>query len=137
MWHTTISPGNNCSRINKMNIKKLIHSFRYAFEGLKLAVSVDQNVRFHIIVGLLVIPIAILLKVSSFEFIFIIFSIFFVLITEMMNTAVEEMTNLIIKEHREEARIAKDVAAAAVLLSAVFALIVGIIILIPRLLAIL
>jgi len=117
-----------------MNIKKLVRSFGYAIEGLKLAIRVDQNVRIHIVIGLLVIPVALFLKVAPFEFLFIIFAIFFVLITEMLNTAVEEMTNLILKEHSVEAKIAKDVAAAAVLLSALFAAIVGIIILVPRLL---
>jgi diacylglycerol kinase len=112
----------------------LIHSFKYALTGLRLAVEVDRNVRIHIIVGLLVFILSIFLGISRIEFIFILFSIFFVLITEMMNTAIEEMTNLIILEHRREARIAKDVAAAAVLLASVFALVTGIIIFVPYLL---
>ena len=53
----------------------------------------------------------------------------------MINTAIEEMTNLIKIEHSMEARIAKDVAAGAVLLSAIFALIVGLLVLVPRLAA--
>ena len=52
----------------------------------------------------------------------------------MMNTAIEEMTNLITTEHKREAGIAKDVAAAAVFLSAVFSVIVGAIIFIPHIL---
>lgn len=116
-----------------MNFSKFIRSFGYALEGLVLAAKVDQNVKIHITIGILVIPVSLFLKVSIFELLFIIFSIFFVLITEMMNTAVEEMTNLILKEHSREAKIAKDVAAAAVLLSAVFAAIVGCLILVPKL----
>lgn len=116
-----------------MNIKKFIRSFGYALEGLKLAVQVDQNVRFHVIVGILVVPVALFLRVTVIELLFVIFCVFFVLITEMINTAIEEMTNLILKEHSMEAKIAKDVAAGAVLLSAIFAAIVGCIILIPRL----
>ena len=114
-----------------MNIKKFVRSFGYAIDGLKLAIMVDQNVRFHLIVGTLVLTISILLKVTKSELLFVVFAIFFVVITEMMNTAIEEMTNLIIKEHRVEARIAKDVAAAAVLLSALFAIVVGIAVLLP------
>lgn len=120
-----------------MDLKKFFHSFHFAFEGLKIAVKVDQNVRFHLVVGLIVLIISALLKISRFEFIFIIFSIFFVLITEMINTSVEEMTNLIVREHRLEAKIAKDIAAATVFLAAIFAVIVGIIILLPHLLVIL
>ncbi len=118
-----------------MDIKKFLKSFTYAIEGLKLAVNVDQNVRIHIIVGLFVITVSVIVQVTKMEFLFILFSIFFVLITEMVNTSIEEMTNLIVKEHRMEAKIAKDVAAASVLLAATFAVIVGIVILIPRLIA--
>lgn len=117
-----------------MNVKKFLRSFGYAFEGLKLSIQVDQNIRFHIVVGLLVIAASIFLKVTKSEFLFILFAVFFVLITEMINTSIEEMTNLIRREHSQEAKIAKDVAAASVLLSAIFAAVVGIIILIPRLL---
>lgn len=117
-----------------MSINKLIHSFRFAFQGLKFAVLLDQNVRFHLITGTLVLIASLLLKVSKSELLFVIFAIFFVVITEMMNTAIEEMTNLILKEHSQEAKIAKDVAAGAVLLAAVFAVIVGVIVLVPNLL---
>lgn len=124
-----------CTIIVDMDIKKFLKSFGYAFEGLKLALSVDQNVRIHMIVGLFVVTVSVIVQVTKMEFLFILFSIFFVLITEMVNTSIEEMTNLIVKEHRMEAKIAKDVAAASVLLAATFAIIVGIIILIPRLIA--
>lgn len=117
-----------------INPKTFIKSFGYALEGLKLAVQVDQNVRFHLFAGTIVLILSYFLKITVFEFIFILSAIFFVIITEMVNTAVEEMTNLIVQEHRREAKIAKDVAAASVLLAATFAVIVGLIIFIPYLL---
>lgn len=120
-----------------MNLKKFLRSFGYAVEGLKLAVVVDQNVKIHLVVGTVVLVASFLLQVTVFEFLFIVFAIFFVIITEMINTAIEEMTNLIVNEHRREAKIAKDVAAASVLLAAIFAVIVGSIILLPKLLALL
>ncbi len=118
-----------------MNIKKLGRSFSYAIDGLKLAVQLDQNVRFHLAVGVLVFIAAIILQASKPELMFVLFAIFFVIICEMINTAIEEMTNLIKIEHSREARIAKDVAAGAVLLSAIFALIIGVLVLVPRLIA--
>lgn len=118
-----------------MNLAKFIRSFGYAFDGLKLSVTVDQNVRLHLVVGTLVLAISLLLKITTVELLFVIFAIFFVVICEMLNTAIEEMTNLIKIEHSKEARIAKDIAAAAVLLSAIFAVVVGIIVLIPRILS--
>lgn len=113
--------------------RKLFSSFGYALDGLYLAVKLDQNVRFHLIMSVLVLVVSFILRISTVEFLFIIMAIFFVLISEMVNTAIEEMTNLIIKEHHVSARIAKDVAAGAVLLSAVFAVIVASIILLPKL----
>jgi diacylglycerol kinase len=116
-----------------MNAKRLLRSFSYAIQGLKISVSLDQNVRFHLVAGTLVFIISLFLGVPKSELMFVVLAIFFVVITEMINTAIEEMTNLIKKEHSEEARIAKDVAAGAVLLSAIFAVIVGVVVIVPRL----
>lgn len=120
-----------------LNPKTFYKSFGYALDGLKLALELDQNVRIHFVIALIVITFSLYFRITTFEFLFVIFSIFFVVITELMNTAIEEMTNLIVQEHRREAKIAKDVAAAAVLLSAVFALTVGLIVFIPHFLALL
>lgn len=118
-----------------MNIKKFLKSFTYAFQGLKISAKVDQNIRFHLVAGTLVLILSFILKVPKAELMFVIFAIFFVVIAEMINTAIEEMTNLIKIEHSEEARIAKDVAAGAVLLAAIFAIIVGLVVILPRLFA--
>lgn len=119
-----------CSMIKP---KKLLKSFSYALDGIHLAVKLDQNVRFHLIASFFVLLLSFVLKISTTEFLFIIMAIFFVLISEMVNTAIEEMTNLIIKEHHVSARVAKDIAAGSVLISAVFAVIVASIILLPKL----
>lgn len=113
-------------------MKKSIKSFKYAFAGFIHVWQDHPNIRVHIISGAFVILLAYLLNISSIEYLFVLITIFFVIISEMMNTAIEEMTDLITKEHRKEAKIAKDVAAGAVLLSALFSIIVGIIIFVPR-----
>lgn len=123
-----------CSMLR--HTRKLFRSFGYALDGLYLAVKLDQNVRFHLVTSLFVLIISFYLKISTVEFLFILLSIFFVLISEMVNTAIEEMTNLITREHQISARIAKDVAAGAVLLSAVFAVIIASIILVPKIIII-
>jgi len=87
--------------------------------------------------GVIAVGLSYFLKISYVEYLFILITIFFVIISEMMNTAIEEMTNLITKEHRKEAKIAKDVAAAAVFLSAAFSVVVGVIIFAPRILELL
>ena len=111
---------------------RVIKSFRYAFEGVVLGLKVDHNLKLHFIVAIIVMIIAYTVKISQTEFLFLMLSITFVIFAELINTAIEEMTNLIIKEHRMEAKIAKDVSAAAVLFAALFAVIVGVIIFVPR-----
>jgi diacylglycerol kinase len=113
---------------------KTIRSHRYAWHGMVHIWRFHQNIRFHIITALVVIAMSYFLNISYIEYLFVLITIFFVIITEMMNTAIEEMTNLITTEHRKEAKIAKDVAAGAVFLSAAFAVIVGAIIFLPKIL---
>lgn len=118
-----------------INFRTLIKSFGYAFEGVRLGLSVDQNLRIHSVVGMTAIILALFLKLPKSEFFLVVLAVFFVWFAELVNTAIEEMTNLIIQEHRREAKIAKDVAAAAVLLSAVFAFIIGLVVMLPAFLA--
>ncbi len=115
-----------------MNLSKITRSFRYAFAGFAHIWRDHQNIRVHIFAAIGALILSYLLKISYLEYLFILITIFFVIICEMMNTAIEEMTNLIVREHRKEAMIAKDVAAAAVFLSAAFSIIVGLIIFAPR-----
>lgn len=113
------------------SIKTLMKSFSYALEGILIAVKIDQNVRLHLVIGLAVVVLSFYLRITRVEFLIVFFAIFFVIITEMINTAIEEMTNLITKEHRREAKVAKDVAAASVLLASIFGLTVGLVVFPP------
>lgn len=115
-----------------MNHSKFVRSFNYAFAGFSHIWQNHQNIRFHIIAAIGALFLAYILKISYIEYLIVLITIFFVIICEMINTAIEEMTNLITKEHHREAMIAKDVAAAAIFLSAVFSVIVGLIIFLPR-----
>lgn len=116
------------------NPQKFIKSFRYALEGIRLAINSDQNVRFHILAGCLAISLAFLLQISRIEFLMILLAIFFVVMAEMVNTAIEEMTNLIKKEHSREAQIAKDIAAGSVFIAALFSVVVALLVFIPNIL---
>ena len=116
------------------NPQKFIKSFRYALEGISLAINSDQNVRFHILAGCLAISLAFLLQISRIEFLMILLAIFFVVMAEMVNTAIEEMTNLIKKEHSREAQIAKDIAAGSVFIAALFSVVVALLVFIPNIL---
>lgn len=115
--------------------RTLINSFKYALEGLSFAVKYNQNIRIHIVAAILVTILSIFLKVNHFEIGILAIMILFVISTEMINTSIEEMTNLITNEHRKEAKIAKDVAAGMVLVASLGSLIVGALILFPYVLS--
>lgn len=81
----------------------------------------------------MVITIGVILDISLFEKVILILTILLVIAAEMINTALEKMVDLITKEHRMEAKIAKDVASGMVLITAIGAIIIGLIIFIPHL----
>lgn len=108
-------------------------SLPFAAAGVWFAIKYNQNMRFHLLVGTLVVIASLFLKVSPFEMGILGVMILLVLCAEMINTAIEEMANLITKEHREEARIAKDVGAGMVLLTATGSIIVGFLVFAPHL----
>ena len=114
--------------------KSLIKSFVYAFEGLFHAVRYNRNLKIHLVVALVVILLSIFIHVTSFEMGILGVMILLVILSEMINTAIEEMVNLITQEHRKEAKIAKDVAAGMVLVASVGSVIVGVLIFTPYIL---
>jgi diacylglycerol kinase len=114
--------------------KRLAFSFKYAVEGIYYAFRDNLNLKVHLIVGIIVISLALILRINYLETVIISFLILFVMAAEMINTAIEEMVDLITTEHKQKAKIAKDVAAGMVLLSAVGAAIVGILIFTPYIL---
>lgn len=114
--------------------KPLLKSFQYALEGIWFAVTQNQNMRIHILVAIVVIAAALFFRINAFEMGILGVMILLVFSAEMINTAIEEMTNLITREHAKEAKIAKDVSAGMVLVVAAGAVIVGILIFLPHIL---
>ena len=110
----------------------LPESFGYAFQGLKTAVKNEPNFRFHVIAGIIVVLAGFLFKFSAWEFAILTLTIGFVLILELINTTLEALVDLVSPEIQKEAKIAKDVSAAAVLISAILAVIVGLFLFLPR-----
>lgn len=111
--------------------KTLIKSFQYAFQGLFHTVKYNQNFRIQIAGALLVILASIYFEVNPFEMGILGVMILLVMCAEMINTAMEEMVNLITTNHQKEAKIAKDVAAGMVLLTFLGSIIVGVLIFFP------
>jgi diacylglycerol kinase len=118
-----------------MRAATLRSSFGYAFAGLKYLLLTQRNAQIHSVLGLVVIVLGLLLQIDRIEWIILIFTIALVLATEGMNTAVEAAVDLASPEIHPLAKTAKDVAAGVVLLTAIAALLIGIGIFLPRLLA--
>lgn len=114
--------------------KKLFVSFKFAFEGLSHALSHNQNLRIHFVIAIIVILASIYFRVNPFEMGILGVMILLVISAEMINTAIEEMVNLIANDHRKEAKIAKDVAAGMVLVTAFGSIIVGVLVFTPHIL---
>ena len=109
----------------------LLNSFKYAFMGIYYAFKFNRNVRIDFVVAILVIVASIIFKVNAFEMGILGVMILLVICAEMINTAIEEVVNLLTNEHRLEAKIAKDVSAGMVLLTAIGSLIVGFLVFTP------
>lgn len=112
----------------------LLSSFKFAINGIRLAFNLNRNLRIHAIFTVVVLILCFVLQMSAVELTIIIMISFIVIATEMINTAIEEVVDLVTKDYREEAKIAKDVSAGMVLVSATGAVIVGLIIFIPNIL---
>lgn len=119
-----------------MKIKKKSIGFSFAWDGLKEVIKTEKNFRIHLVVGFLVIGISIILKISLGEWSQIIFVIGLVLITEMINSALEKIIDYLKPEIHPAAKAIKDIGAGAVLVSVLVAIITGLIIFSPRLISI-
>jgi diacylglycerol kinase len=112
---------------------QVLKSFGHAWEGIKHASREHPNFKIHLLIALLALFFAIVLKFSRIEYIVLLIIILVVVMAELVNTAVEEITNLITVKWDKHAKIAKDVSAGMVLISAIGAIVVGLILFIPKL----
>jgi diacylglycerol kinase len=103
-------------------------SFRYAYEGVKYALNTQNNMKFHFFAAFVVMLLALYLRLPKLEILFILMAITLMIVTELINTAIEKTVDLAMPDRHPLAKIAKDLAAASVLVSAVFAAIVGMVV---------
>lgn len=122
----------NRQRIIKVKTKRIINSFKYAIEGFISSFKTERNMKFHIFIMVLVILAGIILKITKAEWIVCIFCIAMVISAELFNTSIETVVDLVMPYKNEKAKIAKDVAAAAVLVLAIASVIIGLMIFMPK-----
>ncbi|MCC8410676.1 diacylglycerol kinase family protein [Mucilaginibacter sp. UR6-1] len=114
-------------------MKKVIRSFGYAFKGIGYAYTTQLNFRIHSGATLIAVISGLLLNIAATEWLWIMLAIALVIITEMLNTALELLTDLASPEYNAKAGHVKDISAGCVVIAAVFAVITGGIIFLPKL----
>ncbi|MBF0506935.1 MAG: diacylglycerol kinase [Nitrospirae bacterium] len=114
-----------------MPLRKWVDSTGFAIEGILYAARTQRHLRYHLYTAAFVLLLSYVLGLTRTDFLIIAIAVILVLIAEMINTAIEYVVDLLSPELNESARIAKDVAAGAVLITAFGAAVIGYIILFP------
>lgn len=111
-----------------MKIKKMVDSFNYAISGIVETVRTQRNMKIHLIAALLILISCFLIDISKAEFLILCITVTMVLAAEVINTAIEATIDMAANHYHPLAKIAKNAAAGAVLITAINSLIVGYII---------
>ncbi len=110
----------------KSEIRSFKESLFFALAGLSLTWRTQRNFRLHVLVGIAAVILGLIFDITQIEFLLVSSAIFFVLVLELVNTALETAVDLATREQHPLACAAKNVGAAAVLLAALYALSIGI-----------
>ena len=107
-------------------------SFKHAFAGLCYTIKTQPNLRIHFTIAALVTLAGIYFRLNYIEWLIILFTFLWVIVSEMINTSLEAIVDLIIDTKHQQAKIAKDVAAGMVLVGALGSVIIGLVIFLPK-----
>ena len=114
------------------SLRKRIKSFGFALSGIKILIGEEHNARIHIVVSIVVVATGIMFHVSTLEWLVLVFAIGFVLATEAINTAIENIADFVSPEKNQAIKKIKDLSASGVLISSLAAVVIGLIIFIPK-----
>lgn len=117
---------------DKEDETKLIFSFKYAFEGIITTIKEERNMFIHFLIAIIVVITGVYVRLSLNEWLICLLLFALVFSLELINTAIENTVDLVTTKKNKKAKIAKDAAAGAVLIAAIFASIIGIIIFLPK-----
>ncbi len=119
--------------MNARQVKKKGIGLKFALNGLKEVFLQEKNFRIHTFSAFLVLVFSFLFRLNSYEWLFILLAIQLVFVTELINSVIERIIDYIKPEIHPMAKVIKDMAAGAVLVSACFAVIIGLIVFLPKL----
>ena len=125
---------NKSKELNSFKNPNFFKALKNALREIGTVSKKERNIKIQLVAALLVLIVGIMFKISYIEWGILTITIFLVLITETLNTAIEKTVDMITKEYSEEAKVVKDISAGAVLFSAIASVIVGIIIFLPKIL---
>jgi diacylglycerol kinase len=109
-------------------------SFFNAFQGIWVAVTTQLNIRLHVLAAAVVVILSVTYHVTAIELIVLVLTIGLVIVAEMINTSLEFLSDAVTLEYNEHIKKAKDVAAGSVLFASIFAVLIGLMIFIPKIL---
>lgn len=123
-------------KFKKKSLKRFIDSFKYCFEGIRYAFYNEINIFVMIIVAIIAIILGLVLELSYLECLTVILLIGTILSLELVNTAIEAVVDLTTNEKNPKAKVAKDCASGAVGIMSIFAVLIGIMIYLPKIIEI-
>lgn len=113
---------------DRLKNKNFLDACKKALSGIVYCIKTQTNIKIQLVIAIIVIICSIIFKLNTTECIFLTFATMMVIITEVINTAIEEAVNLSTDKYHPVAKIAKDIAAGAVVLAALNAVIVAVLI---------
>ena len=116
----------------QFSIKQRVKSFSYAIQGLRTMFMSEHNARVHLFFSILAIIFGLYLRIDRVEWLFVGLAITLVFCMELMNSAIEYLADTVTKDIDPGIKKAKDLAAAGVLIAAIFAVSVGLVVFIPK-----
>ena len=108
-------------------------SVGHALDGIEYAINHERNIKIEIFLAIIASILGFILKISIIEWIVIILLIALIIYLELINTSIERCVDLVTKDYHDLAKVSKDMAAGAVLVSSLFSIIVGLLIFLPKL----
>lgn len=121
---------------NNWKNKNFFLALKNALNGIKYVFVNEKNLKIQLLIGIIVVLFGLLLKISLIEWGIVVTIIFMVFFSEIVNTAIENVVDMITIEYSEKAKIAKDISAGGVTLVAITSVIIGLIIFLPKILKI-
>ena len=118
---------------NKFSLVKRFKSFKYAFNGLKTLLLEEHNSRIHLLAAVVAIVAGFYFDISDAEWLFVLVAIGGVFAVELINSAIENLADMVTTEQHPVIKKVKDLAAGGVLIVSIMAFVIGLIIFVPKL----